>query len=97
MYPINYGEEAATVLQYVAATGLDAPILLDARNPVDPCVHLPTGARSAYEYLAERIGDPNDGPFPLQILLDGAGRIVWTSRFHRPAALLEALAGLSRQ
>ncbi len=90
---INDGEGIDAVLSYLQEVGLREPVLLDQEG-VDPACYAGP-AEGLYEHFAERVdGSDQAPPFPLQILIDGDGRLVRTLREHKPDRMLADLREL---
>ena len=77
---------------FVDATALGGTVVSDDPNTPSDChgLFLPGGG-SVYEHFAERVGDPNDGPYPMQVVLDAEGRFRYLSRTHQPDQLIASL------
>ncbi len=95
---VNYGESIDLVRDYIADTGIRSPVLLDGPTTLEGCVRLPPGEDSVYRHFEDRTGsaDPGqpDPPFPLQVVLDGDGRIAYISETHQPELVIDTLRGL---
>ena len=90
---INDGEGIDAVLSYLQEVGLREPVLLDREGVDAGCYAGPD--EGLYEHFAERVdGAEQAPPFPLQILVDGDGRLVRALREHRPDLMLTDLREL---
>ena len=88
---------ASGVADFAGDTGLRSPVALDLTEFADSsCWEVPPDDGSLYEHYRQRIGDPfTDPPFPLQVVLDGEGRIAYVSRDYRPDEVMEVLRELA--
>ena len=79
VFAVNWGEPLAIVEDYLADTGVRAPILMDsglfAHNfGLSDCFET-AGDASLTEHFQLRVGDPKfDPPFPIHVLIDHEGR-----------------------
>lgn len=96
LYGVATGESPGFAEAFIEDTGLLEPVLLDdSKRASSGCFSVPDGAETLFEHLDTRVGAPGEGPFPLQIVVDGAGRIAYASRDHDPVAVLAALQAAS--
>ncbi|MFT5429450.1 MAG: hypothetical protein ACI9OJ_000121 [Myxococcota bacterium] len=94
MFAVNWGETGPIVEDYIVRTGLSEPVLLDNPALAPTCQTVPEGELALYNYFDDRVGAPEDGPFPLHVVIDGDGRIAYASRVHRPASVVATLRAL---
>lgn len=89
--------QAHGVFDFIGDTGLRSPVAMDLPESAESiCWEVPPADGSLYEHYRQRIGDPFvDPPYPLQIVLDGEGRIAYVSRDYRPDEVLGALRDLT--
>ncbi|MEE2830388.1 MAG: hypothetical protein VX498_14460 [Myxococcota bacterium] len=83
---------------YISDTGLRSPVAMDlVEFAGGTCWEVPEADGSLYEHYRQRMGQPYlDPPFPVQVIIDGQGRIAYLSRDYRPDEILETLQDLVR-
>ena len=97
-FGVNWGESLSTVKDYLADTGVRAPIMMDNQGFANSSPGLSqcyeaAGDPTLTEHFQFRIGDPSiDPPFPLHLLIDKDGIIRYVDRNHRPQELLKVIA-----
>jgi hypothetical protein len=98
-YAVNWGEDRRVVEDYISDSGVTVPVLLDssefaaAESP--GCYTVPEGGESLTSVMQLKTGNPAfDPPFPLQFVIDQAGRFAYISRNHQPDVLMPLLHGL---
>ncbi len=86
----------AQLSQYLADVGIQEPVLAADPSAEDAsCWTIPNHERRIFELLHFRVGDPiNEGPFPLEVIIDADGRFAYLSRTYEPQKLMDVLATL---
>ncbi len=94
---MNWRQEMRIVGKFIADTGLKVPVLLDRDKGSDPlCFAPPPGPEGTVtEHFRNRIvSEGMAAPFPLQIIVDGEGRLAYLSRVHAPDKVIAVLRRL---
>ena len=98
-FAVNWREPWDVVMDYISDTGMRAPILFD--NPAESlagCYLVPGGSQTITEHFQLQVGNPEiDPPFPLHVVIDGAGNFAYLARDHDPDALLDVLKALTEE
>ncbi len=89
-FGVNDGESVAVVQDFMNDVGGGFSVLLDA--PWQPsCWKVPGDEMSLATYFRNRVGQTNEAPFPLQIVIGADGKLAYMSRRHGPDGLMSVL------
>ena len=95
-FAVNWNEDRRVVEDYLRDSGLEAPVLFDSESvaaaEMAGCYQVPEGGESLTSVLHLKTGNPDlDPPFPLQIVIDKAGKFAYIARNYAPDALFPLL------
>ena len=89
---VNWSEPQTTVMDYIRDNGLRVPVLLD--NPTESigCWLIPDDEITMTLHMQKHVGDDDDPPFPIHVVLGKDRRIRYLARSHQPGEVVDAVA-----
>ncbi len=90
-FAVNDSEPLETVRDYLQDSGAAFPVLIDNPEFDHTCRSIPNGEESLADHFRRRVGNPEDGPFPLQIVIGADRRFAYLEKRHLPELLVSAL------